>query len=52
MPIKQRDALAFVGQVEEAMVGKFPYEVPADYADRPLLKVGQPQGASFGAGPA
>lgn len=37
VPIKQREALAYVGDVEEAMVKGFPFEVPAEYAQRPLL---------------
>lgn len=40
MPIKQREVLEYVGQVEAAMVKGFPFEVPKEYADRPLLKVG------------
>jgi hypothetical protein len=39
VPIKQREALYWVGAVEEAMVKGFPFEVPAEYADRPLLMV-------------
>ncbi|KAG1654651.1 hypothetical protein FOA52_010279 [Chlamydomonas sp. UWO 241] len=38
VPLKQREALVYVGAVEEAMVNGFPYEVPAEYASRPLLK--------------
>ncbi|EIE24466.1 cyclophilin-like protein [Coccomyxa subellipsoidea C-169] len=38
IPIKQQEALGFVGQVEEAMVKGFPYEVPAQYANLPQLK--------------
>jgi hypothetical protein len=40
VPIKQREALSYVGGVEEAMVSGFPFEVPKEYADRPLLLVG------------
>lgn len=39
MPLKQRECLEYVGQIEEAMVKKFPFEVPTEYANRPLLKV-------------
>lgn len=39
VPIKQRECLDYVGQVEAAMVKGFPFEVPKDYANRPLLKV-------------
>ncbi len=42
MPIKQREALSYVGSVEEAMVSGFPFQVPKEYADRPLLLVGGP----------
>jgi cyclophilin family peptidyl-prolyl cis-trans isomerase len=38
VPIKQREVLEYVGQVEAAMVKGFPFEVPKEYADRPLLK--------------
>ena len=40
VPIKQREVLEYVGEVEAAMVKGFPFEVPKEYADRPLLKVG------------
>lgn len=39
VPIKQREVLEYVGQVEAAMVKGFPFDVPKEYADRPLLKV-------------
>lgn len=39
MPLKQREVLGYLGQVEEAMVKGFPFQVPKDYADRPLLLV-------------
>ena len=39
MPLKQREALGYLGSVEEAMVKGFPFKVPAEYADRPLLLV-------------
>eukprot|EP00250_Pteridium_aquilinum_P016252 c23025_g1_i1 orf=252-1652(-) len=35
---KQRELLNIVGDVEEAMVDKFPFEVPEEYANKPLLK--------------
>lgn len=38
VPIKQQEALGFVGAVEEAMVKGFPYEVPKQYATLPQLK--------------
>eukprot|EP00878_Enallax_costatus_P008831 GHUV01009231.1.p1 GENE.GHUV01009231.1~~GHUV01009231.1.p1 ORF type:complete len:353 (+),score=121.32 GHUV01009231.1:507-1565(+) len=38
VPLKQRECLEYVGQIEEAMVKKFPFEVPKEYANRPLLK--------------
>jgi len=39
VPIKQQEALGYVGQVEEAMVKGFPYKVPTQYANLPQLKV-------------
>ena len=39
VPIKQRECLQYVGEIEEAMVKGFPFEVPSEYANRPLLKV-------------
>jgi hypothetical protein len=39
IPIKQQEALGYVGQIEEAMVKGFPYEVPKKYANLPQLKV-------------
>jgi cyclophilin family peptidyl-prolyl cis-trans isomerase len=38
VPFQQQKALALVGQIEEDMINGFPYEVPKQYADRPLLK--------------
>ncbi|KAL2651770.1 hypothetical protein R1flu_019898 [Riccia fluitans] len=35
---KQKEALEYVGDIEEAMVESFPFEVPAEYAKMPLLK--------------
>eukprot|EP00245_Coleochaete_scutata_P004856 TRINITY_DN178_c0_g2_i1.p1 TRINITY_DN178_c0_g2~~TRINITY_DN178_c0_g2_i1.p1 ORF type:complete len:375 (+),score=92.00 TRINITY_DN178_c0_g2_i1:62-1126(+) len=35
---QQRKVLNIVGDIEEAMVAKFPYEVPAEFASMPLLK--------------
>jgi len=40
VPIKQREALEFVGIAEEAMVKGFPFEVPKEYAELPQLLVG------------
>lgn len=39
VPELQQAALAAVGSVEEAMVGAFPFEVPAEYSNLPQLKV-------------
>lgn len=39
VPLKQREALSYVGNIEEAMVKGFPFQVPKEYADRPLLLV-------------
>ena len=39
VPIKQQEALGYVGIIEEAMVKGFPYEVPKQYANLPQLKV-------------
>lgn len=39
VPIKQQEALGYVGQIEEAMVKGFPYNVPSQYANLPQLKV-------------
>jgi hypothetical protein len=47
VPIKQRECLQYVGEIQEAMVKGFPFEVPAQYADRPLLKVSR----GWGVGP-
>lgn len=35
---KQKELLYIVGDVEEAMVENFPFEVPEEYAGKPLLK--------------
>ncbi|KAK7271682.1 hypothetical protein RJT34_27781 [Clitoria ternatea] len=35
---KQKELLQYVGGVEEDMVGGFPYEVPEEYQNMPLLK--------------
>lgn len=43
VPIKQQEALGFVGAVEEAMVKGFPYDVPAQYSSLPQLKVRLPR---------
>lgn len=39
VPIRQQDALGYVGQIEEAMVKEFPYQVPSEYDYLPQLKV-------------
>ena len=39
VPIIQQKCLDYVGNVEEAMVKGFPFEVPAEYASLPQLKV-------------
>ena len=39
VPIRQQDALGYVGQIEEAMVKEFPYQVPSKYDYLPQLKV-------------
>jgi cyclophilin family peptidyl-prolyl cis-trans isomerase len=38
VPIKQQEVLSYVGDVEQAMVGGFPFEVPSEYANLPQLK--------------
>jgi cyclophilin family peptidyl-prolyl cis-trans isomerase len=38
VPLQQQKALALVGRIEEDMISGFPYEVPTQFADRPLLK--------------
>ena len=40
VPSAQQNALNYVGQIEEAMVKKFPFEVPSQYDNLPQLKVG------------
>ncbi|RLM60338.1 peptidyl-prolyl cis-trans isomerase, chloroplastic [Panicum miliaceum] len=35
---KQKELLQYVGTVEEDMVDGFPYEIPAEYSNMPLLK--------------
>ena len=37
--IQQQDLLAYVGNIEEAMVNGFPFEVPPEYEYLPRLKV-------------
>ena len=39
VPIRQQNALGYVGQIEEAMVKEFPYQVPSEYDYLPQLKV-------------
>jgi hypothetical protein len=38
VPILQQSLLTTVGLIEESMVNGFPFEVPAEYANLPLLK--------------
>lgn len=38
VPIKQQQVLSYVGDIEQAMVNGFPFEVPAEYANLPQLK--------------
>ena len=38
VPLAQQEALQLVGSIEEAMINGFPFDVPAKFADRPLLK--------------
>ena len=38
VPLQQQEALSLVGRIEEDMVDGFPFDVPKQYADRPLLK--------------
>lgn len=38
VPLQQQEALSLVGRIEEDMIDGFPFDVPAQYADRPLLK--------------
>eukprot|EP00271_Cylindrocystis_brebissonii_P011696 TRINITY_DN29609_c0_g1_i1.p1 TRINITY_DN29609_c0_g1~~TRINITY_DN29609_c0_g1_i1.p1 ORF type:complete len:448 (+),score=112.65 TRINITY_DN29609_c0_g1_i1:126-1469(+) len=35
---KQKELLAYVGDIEEAMVAAFPYNIPEEFANMPLLK--------------
>ena len=39
IPAAQQNALSYVGQIEEAMVKGFPFEVPSQYDNLPQLKV-------------
>lgn len=39
VPIIQQKCLDAVGEVEQAMVRGFPFDVPQEYADLPQLKV-------------
>lgn len=39
VPSAQQSALSYVGQIEEAMVKGFPFEVPSQYDNLPQLKV-------------
>ena len=38
VPIKQQEVLSFVGDIEQAMVDGFPFDVPAEYSNLPQLK--------------
>lgn len=38
VPIKQQQVLSYVGNVEQAMVKGFPFEVPSEYSNLPQLK--------------
>jgi len=38
VPIKQQEVLSYVGDIEQAMVDGFPFEVPSEYANLPQLK--------------
>ena len=38
IPSVQQNALTYVGQIEEAMMKGFPFEVPSQYANLPQLK--------------
>jgi len=38
VPLQQQKALSLVGRIEEDMINGFPFDVPKEYADRPLLK--------------
>lgn len=37
--VKQQELLNYVGNIEEAMVKAFPFEVPSEYSYLPQLKV-------------
>lgn len=39
IPSAQQNALTYVGQIEEAMMKGFPFEVPSQYDNLPQLKV-------------
>lgn len=38
VPIKQQQVLAYVGEIEQAMVKGFPFEIPSEYSNLPQLK--------------
>lgn len=48
VPAKQQQVLIALGNVEEAMVQGFPFEIPAQYSNLPQLKVrpGNPAAAA------
>jgi hypothetical protein len=52
VPLVQQRCLDFVGQVEEAMVKGFPFDVPAEYANLPQLKVPPAESRALHRGPA
>eukprot|EP00850_Spirogloea_muscicola_P016881 SM000140S00630 [mRNA] locus=s140:347225:349181:- [translate_table: standard] len=36
--LRQKELLAYVGNIEEAMVSEFPYKIPEEFAGKPWLK--------------
>ena len=38
VPIKQQQVLSYVGEIEQAMVKGFPFEIPSEYSSLPQLK--------------
>lgn len=38
VPIKQQEVLSYVGEIEQAMVKGFPFEIPSEYSNLPQLK--------------
>ena len=39
VPAAQQNALTYIGQIEEAMMKGFPFDVPSQYDNLPQLKV-------------